>query len=49
METFSGPESRKNEHIELNNHNSFFVDIEAVQKTMILLYKITTVGTYSYM
>lgn len=47
METLSRPKSRKNERIELNNHNSFFVDIEAVQKTMILLYKITTSGMYS--
>ena len=41
-------QSKKKESmlIELNEHNSLFVDVEIVQRTMVQLYKFTLVGTF---
>ena len=33
-------------HIKLNDNNSFFADVEQVQRTMVELYDITLEGTF---
>lgn len=50
LEIPPAPRSKKKESmlIELNEHNSLFVDVETVQKTMVQLYKFTPAGMFNF-